>query len=133
MMGIQEATRFFVCLLVGCQMSQQHASLSQGRICSSKYTSTKMECDYLYGWIKKPSHTQKSHQSGEPQRYSWGTQKKKKTSVCAATQRQKLHIKFSISPSLSTPTLGQPVPVLTLYCQQSGRVATGVSVLKSLV
>ena len=24
--------------------------------------STKMECDYLYGWIKKRSHTQKSHQ-----------------------------------------------------------------------
>ena len=23
--------------------------------------STKTECDYLHGWIKKPSHTQKSH------------------------------------------------------------------------
>ena len=38
-----------------------------------------MECDYLYGWIKKRSHTQKSHSKvGEPQRYSWGTHKKEK-------------------------------------------------------
>ena len=46
-----------------------------------KYTQhapfTKTECDYLNGWIKKRPHTQKSHQNGEPQRYSWGTQKKK--------------------------------------------------------
>ena len=41
-------------------------------------TSTKTECDYLNGWIKKRSHTQKSHpKSGEPQKYSWGTQKTK--------------------------------------------------------
>ena len=40
--------------------------------------STKTECDYLNGWIKKRSHTQKiSPKSGEPQRYSWGTQNKK--------------------------------------------------------
>ena len=35
-----------------------------GRIPATKNTkhapSTKMECDYLNGWIKKPSHTQKS-------------------------------------------------------------------------
>ena len=53
--------------------------------------STKTECDYLKlnGWIKKRSHTQKSHpKRGEPQRYSWGThththkkkKKKKRTS-----------------------------------------------------
>ena len=36
--------------------------------------SAKTECDYLNGWIKKWSHTQKSHpKSGEPQRYSWAT------------------------------------------------------------
>ena len=28
----------FVCLLVGCLTSQQHASVSQGRICSDNYT-----------------------------------------------------------------------------------------------
>ena len=39
----------------------------------------KMECGYHNGWIKKQSHTQKSHpKSGEPQRYSWGKQPKKK-------------------------------------------------------
>ena len=30
--------RGFVCLLVGCLTSQQHASVSQGRICSDKFT-----------------------------------------------------------------------------------------------
>ena len=43
--------------------------------------STKTECGNLYGWIKKRSHTQKSHQNGEPQRYTRGTQKKKKSYV----------------------------------------------------
>ena len=74
-------------LFVGCLMSQQHASASQGRICS----------------------------------------------VPAATVRQKLQIKLSTSPSHSTLTLGQPVPALTLSCQEFGRVATGVPILKSLV
>ena len=40
--------------------------------------SMKTECDYLNGWIKKTGHTGKNlSQTGEPQRYSWGTQKKK--------------------------------------------------------
>ena len=40
----------------------------------------KMECDYLNGWIKKNGHIRKNltQKNGEPQRYSWGTQKKKK-------------------------------------------------------
>ena len=39
---------------------------------------TKMECDYLYGWIKN-SHIRKNlTKSGEPQRYSWAMQKKKR-------------------------------------------------------
>ena len=37
-----------------------------------------MECDYLNRWIKKRSHMQNLTQYGESQRYSWGTQKKKK-------------------------------------------------------
>ena len=37
------------------------------------------ECDYLNGWIKKNGHIRKNlSQNGEPQRYSWGRQKKKK-------------------------------------------------------
>ena len=33
---------------------------------------TKTECDYLNGWIKKRSYTQKCHpKKGEPQSYSW--------------------------------------------------------------
>ena len=30
--------KMFVCLFVGCLMSQQHASVSQGRICSDNFT-----------------------------------------------------------------------------------------------
>ena len=44
-------------------------------------SSTKTECDYLNGWIKKKKigHIRKNlTQTGEPQRCSWGTQKKKK-------------------------------------------------------
>ena len=38
----------------------------------------KMECDYLNGWIKN-GHIRKDRiQNGEPQRYGWRTQKKKK-------------------------------------------------------
>ena len=33
--------------------------------------SMKAECDYLYGWTKKQSHTQKSYKNSEPQRSSW--------------------------------------------------------------
>ena len=37
--GAQEpADKGFVCLLVGCLTSQQQASVSQGRICSDKFT-----------------------------------------------------------------------------------------------
>ena len=34
--------------------------------------------DYLNGWIRKSSHMQKSAENGEPKRYRWGVQKKKK-------------------------------------------------------
>ena len=51
----------------------------------------------------------------------------------AATLRQKLQIKLSISPSHSILTPGQPVPELTLQRQAPGRVATGVAISKSLV
>ena len=43
-----------------------------------------------------------------------------------------MQTKLSISPSHSILTPGQPVTALTLYRQEPGRVATGVSILKSL-
>ena len=39
--------------------------------------SMKMECDYLCGWIKKWSLTQKSHPNCELQRYSWERRRRK--------------------------------------------------------
>ena len=45
---------------------------------SSFFSSMKTECNYLNGWIKKNGHIRKNlARNGEPQRYSWGTQKKK--------------------------------------------------------
>ena len=41
-------------------------------------TSTKTECDYLNGWIKKRSHTQKSHPKVVNPRDIAGERKKKK-------------------------------------------------------
>ena len=35
--GVKKSKQY-VCLLVGCLTSQQHASVSQGRICSDKFT-----------------------------------------------------------------------------------------------
>ena len=55
------------------------------------------------------------------------------TIIRAATLRQKLQIKLSISPSHSILTPGQPVPALTLWRQAPGRVASEVSIFKSLV
>ena len=51
----------------------------------------------------------------------------------AVTLTYKLQVKRSLSPSHSTLTPGLPVPVLTLNRQASGRVATKVSIFKSLV
>ena len=44
--------------------------------------STKTECDYLNGWIKKRSHTQKSHPKVVNPRDIAGERKIKKKSTC---------------------------------------------------
>ena len=63
--------------------------------------------------------------------YLWGGSAQ--TVAHAATLRWKLQIKLSTSPSHSILTPGWPVPVLTLYCQALGRVATGVLIFKLLL
>ena len=70
---------------------------------SDQTSSTKTECDYLDGWIKKKKNHIRKHliQNGEPQRYSWGTQEKKK-------------FRLAISPGHGDLTPGQPVLALTL-------------------
>ena len=45
------------------------------------FISTKTECDYLNGWIKKRSHTQKSHPKVVNPRDIAGERKKKKKKV----------------------------------------------------
>ena len=44
----------------------------------NQFPSTKTECDYLNGWIKKRSHTQKSHPKVVNPRDIAGERKKKK-------------------------------------------------------
>ena len=65
--------------------------------------STKTECGYLYGWTKKRSHMQRSHQRWWTLEIQLGTQKKKISgtdllrSLCAATLKQRLQIKLALS------------------------------------
>ena len=67
--------------------------------------------------------------SSQTRKYSWSGL----TMLCAATLRYNLQIKFAISLSQSFLTPGRPVPVLTLYYQAPGRVATRVPTFQSLV
>ena len=63
--------------------------------------STKTECDYLNGWIKKNktvTYAKISPKNGEPQRRSWGTQKKKKKKYVYGTA----NILFRLTRSLAT-------------------------------
>ena len=55
------------------------------------------------------------------------------TVVLAATLRQRLKIKLSISPSHRKLISGEPDPALTVQQQTPDRVATGVPIFKSLV
>ena len=50
----------------------------------------KMECDYLSGWIKNGHICKNLTQNGEPQRYSWGTQKKKKNLLMISANKVKI-------------------------------------------
>ena len=47
----------FVCLLVGCLTSQQHASVSQGRICSRQFTCCHTEIEAADQTSTSPSHS----------------------------------------------------------------------------
>ena len=83
-----------------------------GECQQQKYTqhaqSTKTECDYLNGWIKNGHILKNFTQNGESQRYSWGTQKKKKRQICLN------------SFTCSTLLMGLPVLALTLKIKVSG-------------
>ena len=46
-----------VCLFVGCLRSQQHASVSQGRICSDNFTCCHTEIEVADQLSTSPSHS----------------------------------------------------------------------------
>ena len=97
-------------LFVGCLVSQQHARVSQGWIYTDNFTCCHSE---MQAADDRVGSTQ--------------------TILRAATPRYKLQMKLSTSPSHSILPPGQPVPVLALYHQAPGRIATGVPIFKSLV
>ena len=87
--GAGHAVAVVVCWLLACLMSQQHASVFQGRVCSDHFT-------------------------------------------CCHTETEVADQTFYLTQSQYTDT-SRPVPALVLYCQASGRMATGVTILKSMV
>ena len=79
------------CILSHGLKSSRHSCPRQVNTSEKNHTqdapSTKMKCDYLYGWTRKKTKTKQKknghmrknlNQNAEPQRYSWGMQKKKK-------------------------------------------------------
>ena len=71
--------------------------------------STKTECDYLNGWIKKRSHTQKSHPKVvNPRDIAGERKKKKKKSFSFFHQIQLAHLRTSIKPDKFTSPTQSP-------------------------
>ena len=68
--------------------------------------STKTECDYLNGWIKKRSHTQKSHPKVVNPRYIAGERKKKKKKPKKKQKKQPtLNVLYHTTPHHTTHTV----------------------------
>ena len=72
------------------------------------FSSTKMECDYLNGWIKKRSHMQKSHPKVVNPRDKAGERKQKKkkkkkhlpfASGCLRAEIMRIHTPAQVQPS----------------------------------
>ena len=78
--------------------------------------STKTECDYLNGWIKKRSHTQKSHPKVVNPRDIAGERKKNKqnkkktyTPTGSAVERERLsHWVLTLSLRVATRRVSPP-------------------------
>ena len=87
------------------------------------------ECDYLKGSIKNGHIRKNLIQNGEPQRYSWETQKKKKGLQIS----QKSNPYFNPASPETLMTFGQSYPDRTLLgflvarCLQGWKVKLGVS------
>ena len=56
-MSVKFAVGGWVCLLVGCLTSQQHASISQGRICSDDFMRCHTETEVADQLSTSPSHS----------------------------------------------------------------------------
>ena len=67
-------------------------------------SSTKTKCDYLNGWIKKMvTYTKISPKMVIPQRYNWGTQKKKEKKNCFNITSSSILISWQIQEKLNPP------------------------------
>ena len=93
----------------------------------SSCISTKTECDYLNGCIKNGHVSKNLTQYSEPQRYSWGVQKR----FLLHSFRSYIQIKVAFSPSHSTLTKGQAV--YNISRQAPDMAAPRASITESLV
>ena len=102
-------------LLVGCLMSQQHASVSQG-------------------WTRSDNCTCRHNEIRVADQIFFLTQSQ--STDTGPTSHTEIEVAdqicyISLSRSIRTP--GQPVPLLALLLKAPGRVATGLPMFKSLV
>ena len=95
----------YVCWLLACLASQQHASVSQGRICEDICTCCHTEIEVISNVISHP---------------------------LSLSLSLSLSLPPSLPP-LPILTPGRPVPTLTLSRQAPGMVAPGVPIFESLV
>ena len=96
-----------------CLTSQQHASVSQGRICLT----SQQHASVSQGRICLTSQQHASVSQGRicltSQQHASVSQGRISSDKCTQCQTQKLSIKLSISSGQSTLTPGQPAPALT--------------------
>ena len=118
-----------VCLVVGCLTSQQHASVSQGRVCSDKFMCchTEIEVASQTFYLTQSLCTDTGPASPSVDPVTPGTWQGRHWS---ASQSQRWP--YNARHLAGSPLECQPVPALTLWRQAPGRVAIGVPASPSI-
>ena len=71
------------CALKGNQGSTRGVKVGSNYLNLTMAPSTKMECDYLNGWIRNSHIGKNLTQSGEPKGYSWGRRRRRTHGSCS--------------------------------------------------
>ena len=103
-----EAERMFLLLFAGCLGSQQHASVSQRRICSDKFTPDLTQSQYYNGRHAKPKNKTKQNNKKKKKRKK---KKKGRPDYCLHIgELRHLHMKLAVW--LSIPTTNNKNPMI---------------------